>query len=955
MKNIVWNKKEYAAVARQMVAEGCVLLRNENYALPLVKNEKIAVFGRSQLHYYKSGTGSGGAVNVDYVVGIYDALKDSEKYEINMEVRNIYEAWVEEHPFNTGTGWAAEPWSQKEMPLTLELAQQAAKESDTAIFIIGRTAGEDQDNKNEPGSFLLTDTEKEVLEKLCKAFLKTIVLLNVGNIIDMSWVEEYKPDAVVYVWQGGQEGGNGVLDVVSGAMNPCGKLSDTIAYSVEDYPSTANFGNANENFQTEDIYVGYRYFETFAKEKVLYPFGFGLSYTEFAIDVEEFGSDQMKEAILDATSSVRITTKITNTGNFAGKEVVQIYVKAPQGKLGKPERVLCGFAKTKELQPGESQQLQFNISCYIFASYDDSGVTGHKSCYVLEDGKYEFFAGTDVRRAALYGAFTLEQTYVVEQCKEALAPNQSFKRMKPKAKCEQKTTYEVEYEQVPLQTILPKDKRDAGIPESYAFSGDKGYKLVDVADGKVTMKEFLAQLADTDLCAMMRGEGMSSPKVTPGIAGAFGGITDRLVEFGIPTGGCADGPSGIRMDCGMQAFSLPNGTCLACSFNQELLEALFEWEGLELRKNKIDTLLGPGMNIHRNPLNGRNFEYFSEDPFLTGKMAVAQLRGMHKYDVTGTIKHFACNTQEYQRNQVDAVVSERAAREIYLKGFEIAVKEGQARSVMSTYGPINGIWTSGNYELLTEILRKEWGFTGIVMTDWWAKANDAVEETASLQNVAAQVRAQNDLNMTVINAEENSSSDNLMDALDRGKLTRGELQRSAANICRFLISSPTFLRITNRVTELDAALQEACSDENQAIQNMTSVKVTEGYTQIDLANISLEKGKTSYFDIGVTVRGTYELKLTIRGTGGNPLAQLPLSIYKDQNLLQTITLKGTDQEWQTITIPFGLVLTYNFYLRVFVAQTGIAIKEAMIVLVENYEERVKQYLAARELEEKGES
>ncbi|UOK61340.1 hypothetical protein MT997_22655 [Paenibacillus sp. OVF10] len=245
------------------------------------------------------------------------------------------------------------------------------------------------------------------------------------------------------------------------------------------------------------------------------------------------------------------------------------------------------------------------------------------------------------------------------------------------------------------------------------------------------MEDYIAQLSDEDLCCIVRGEGMSSPKVTPGTAGAFGGVTKRLEAFGIPLACSADGPSGIRMDCGNTAFSMPNGTCLGCTFNEALLRELYAYAGLELRKNHVDTLLGPGMNIHRNPLNGRNFEYFSEDPFLTGRMVVAQLHGMNPYDVTGTIKHFACNSQEAHRNTVEAVVSERALREIYLRGFEIAVKEGNAISVMTSYNPINGFWSASNYDLTTTILRGQWGFRGIVMTDWWAKGNDEGEEGVS--------------------------------------------------------------------------------------------------------------------------------------------------------------------------------------------------------------------------------
>ena len=357
-----WDIEEFKRIARKAAAEGIVLLKNDDSALPLAKDSKVSVFGRSQMNYYKSGTGSGGMVNVDYVVGIYEALENSKGLTVNKAVREAYELFVQENPFDRGMGWAAEPWFQKEMPLTDELVKKAAEESDAAIFIIGRTAGEDQDNKDEQGSFLLTDEEKNALSKVVSAFDKTIVLLNVGNIIDMKWVKEIGPSAVLYVWQGGQEGGNAVLDVLTGAVNPSGKLSDTIAMNVSDYSSTENFGSEKKNFQTEDIYIGYRYFETFAKDAVLYPFGYGLSYTTFDVETVSFDFDEKE--------GVSIEVKVTNTGKFSGKEVVQVYAQAPQGMLGKPERVLCGFAKTRLLDEGESQVLTFSIPKYSFSPKD---------------------------------------------------------------------------------------------------------------------------------------------------------------------------------------------------------------------------------------------------------------------------------------------------------------------------------------------------------------------------------------------------------------------------------------------------------------------------------------------------------------------------------------------------------------------------------------------------------
>ena len=275
----------------------------------------------------------------------------------------------------------------------------------------------------------------------------------------------------------------------------------------------------------------------------------------------------------------------------------------------------------------------------------------------------------------------------------------------------------------------------------------KGAKpFIEVAEGKITLDEFMSQLSDDDLICMFRGEGMCSPKVTPGTAAAFGGLTPELQEFGIPASCCTDGPSGLRFDCGTKAFSMPNGTLLGCTFDLPLVEDLYEMAGREMRQNRVDALLGPGMNIHRNPLNGRNFEYISEDPYLTGWISAVQILGMEKSDVTGTIKHFCGNNQESKRHTVNAVVSERALREIYLKGYEIAVKEGGARSIMSTYGPVNGIWTAGNYDLLTTILRGEWNYDGFVMTDWWAMSNrEGYEATRTTH--APMVSAGNDVFM----------------------------------------------------------------------------------------------------------------------------------------------------------------------------------------------------------------
>lgn len=357
---IDWN--EYAALARQAVAEGCVLLKNDDKALPIRKGERVSVFGRIQFDYYKSGTGSGGAVNTRYVTNILDALKENKDISVNEELEQTYRDWLKDHPFEKGMGWAQEPWCQEEMPVTKELAEQAAAKSDIAVVIIGRTAGEDKDNSAAEGSYLLTTAEHQMLKEVCGAFKRVAVLLNVGNIIDMKWVKEYDPAAVLYVWQGGQEGGAGAADILTGTVTPCGKLSDTIALDISDYPSTEGFGDPTRVIYKEDIYVGYRYFETFAKDCVLYPFGYGLSYTTFTRTVESFDFD-------GETVTEKVTVK--NTGDVQGKEVVTVFVEAPQGKLGKAARSLAAFAKTETLQPGESETLTLTFPIANLASYVD--------------------------------------------------------------------------------------------------------------------------------------------------------------------------------------------------------------------------------------------------------------------------------------------------------------------------------------------------------------------------------------------------------------------------------------------------------------------------------------------------------------------------------------------------------------------------------------------------------
>lgn len=912
--------EKYAALARQAVAEGCVLLENEGQALPLRDGERVAVFGRMAFHYYKSGLGSGGLVNTRYVVGILDALKECEGIHLDEKLMGIYEDWIMENPYDEGQGWGRVPWCQKEMDVTEEMLD-CARRDDVSLVVIGRTAGEDQDNNAKAGSYCLTEAEEDMIRRVCEVSERTVVVLNVGNIIDMSWVEKYHPQAVLYAWQGGQEGGNGVADVLTGKVCACGKLTDTIAADINDYPSTVNFGDPFKNYYKEDIYVGYRYFETFARDKVLYPFGYGLSYTTF----------EMKAEVLKNTGDeITVSVTVSNTGEVRGKEVVQVYVKVPQGKLGNPARKLIGFAKTKELAPGEQEEVCIVIQKYDMASYDDSGVTGHKSCYVLEEGCYEVFVGSDVRSAVSVGCYE-EEFRVIEELEEAYAPVEKFQRMK--AVLLPDGTYQAVTEEVPVRTVDPQERRANEMPETLDYIGDKGYKLVDVLDKKVSMEEFIAQISEEDLIAIFRGEGMCSPKVTAGTAAAFGGVTDGLTALGIPVGCCSDGPSGIRMDCGTKAFSLPNGTSFGCTFNVELVGALYEMTGKELRLNKIDSLLGPGMNIHRNPLNGRNFEYISEDPILTGRICAAQVKAMAKSGIGSTIKHFCGNNQEVGRSTSDSVISERALREIYLKGFEIAVKEGGARSVMTTYGSVNGLWTAGSYDLCTTILRKEWGFDGIVMTDWWAKSNYEGHQ-AEAPVKAPMVAAQNDIYMVVSDAKANPENDDVEEMLHAGKITLGELQRNAANILGFLLKSPSILILADRICEEELEAMNTKEEDDVDAGSLVSIE-SDSVTQkivIDGALLHPAKGKADVIAVTNEFMGDFTMKFTLKSDLGE-LAQLPVSVFLDNIHKMTVSVQGTNGKWVEESRILNMEFGHNHYIKFYYGADNLEIKE--IVLIPN--------------------
>ncbi|MBQ3888688.1 MAG: glycoside hydrolase family 3 C-terminal domain-containing protein, partial [Clostridia bacterium] len=648
-----------------------------------------------------------------------------------------------------------------------------ANRCQSAVVVLGRSAGEDSENSDAPGVYRLTDEERDLLLRVGETFEKVCVVLNVCSLPDLAWEKDLLRGkaALLIAWQGGMESGNALADVLLGDSEPSGRLPDTAAVSYAVCPTAEHFGAKDYNEYTEDVYVGYRYFETFAKDDVLFPFGAGFGYTTFTREVKSFSATEKQ---------VEVAVTVTNTGDRAGKEVLQLYCEAPCGKLGKPARVLCAFRKTGRLAPGESEDVVLTAAAETYASYDDAGKTGRRSAWLLERGVYRYYLGGDVRDAVKAGEFALDSTCVVKLLKEVAAPAAPFKRLV-------NNEVQKEYELTPPKTENLRDKILSALPPTLPAAGDKGLTLGDVAAEKATLQEFVAQLSTDELEAISRGDyTMNSPLGAAGNAGAFGGVLPSLREKGVEPIVTTDGPSGIRLAA--YCSLLPIGQLLASTWNPELVERLYALVGKELVKKGSDVLLGPGMNIHRDPLCGRNFEYFSEDPLLCGKTAAAFVRGVQSAGKAACPKHFACNNQETNRSKTDSRVSERALREIYLKGFEICVKEAKPLCLMTSYNKVNGVWSHYHYDLVERILRGEWGFDGVVMTDWWMQSSKS-PEFPSLCDNAYRVRAGVDVLMPGgARTGKRKPDGTLLKTLGKpGGITRGELQRTAERVCKLVL------------------------------------------------------------------------------------------------------------------------------------------------------------------------
>ncbi len=707
---MVTGSREHIALSRKAACEGMVLLKNENSFLPLGKGRKVALFGKGSVDYVKGGGGSGD-VTVAYVHNLCDGMEEKAaegKVAFFAPLHEFYRRNVEQQRKDgKQPGYTVEP----EVPQ--DLLRDAAEFADTAIISICRFSSEGYDRKGElnDGDFYLSLEEQKMVSQVSSCFENIVVVLNVGGMVDTSWfVHNEKVKSVLLAWQGGMEGGMAEADILCGDVNPSGKLTDTFASAFDDYPSSSNF-NESEDYvcYTDDIFVGYRYFETIpgAAEKVNYPFGFGLSYTTFEMEQAGFEADD---------DAITVSVRVTNTGMVAGKEVIQVYSNAPKGYLETPKLELRAFRKTRLLNPKESELLTIQFPVTEMASYDEK-----KASYVLLKGAYKILAGNCVRALVEVGQHLIEENRVTQELKNRCVPSKLPSRMKADG------TYE------PLETKEYAPRRDdSDLPPCQANKWWAEYILPNMREceppvqrmnlegvirGEITLDEFINQLSDDELLTLVGGTHNRGVADTRGIGG--------LDYLGIPAVMTADGPAGLRLykDRGVTTTAWPIATMLACSWDPDVLYQVGKAAAREVLENNIGIWLTPAINIHRSPLCGRNFEYYAEDPLVAGKLASAMIQGIQSQNVVATVKHFCCNNKETNRFASDSRVSERALREIYLKGFQLAVTEGGVWAVMTAYNLLNGIYTSENKELLTGILREEWGFEGLVMTDWsnWAE------------------------------------------------------------------------------------------------------------------------------------------------------------------------------------------------------------------------------------------
>lgn len=710
-------------IAERIENEGIVLLKNEDDVLPL-KTKKVNVFGAASCSIAFAGAAGSGAVRSSDAVGFYDAL-DNAGIEYNKELYDVYSDYTGATADSGLIGYVSSVLEQffgggqSEMPVKKikdKVFNNALQYSNTAIIVIGRVGTEMKDLSIE--QLNLSEDEKAMVEKVCNAFANVIVVFNISNIMDMSWLEDYESiKAAMIMWLPGEAATNSVGKVLSGEVNPSGKLADTISYDIEDHPASQNFGNymykgvigIPKYFVNycEGIYVGYRYFETFAPEKVQYPFGFGLSYTDFDWTVKSYKAN---------SENITLEVSVKNTGDVAGKDVVQFYFSAPyyDGGIEKSAIELAAYGKTKLLAPGESDTLELSFAVRDMASYDSET----EEAWVLDKGEYKIRVAHDIRTFEKTFTYTVDEKIIYKtDDNSGNEINNLFEQAEGGLTYLSRSNPEGTYPAPPSDYKAPKqvinsDKRPDPVTEGEApgtgVKYDKTITLQDVAKDESLWDAFLDQLTVSEMITLITDCGYE---------------TEGIKRLGIPATSDNDGPSCIKgsggllySDCGL---AFPVATVLACTWNDELAEEFGEIIGEEGNQLGTHVWYAPGCNIHRSPQGGRNNEYYSEDPLLSGKMSAAVTRGVQSKDIVVTVKHFAANEQETNRqsNGLYTWANEQSLREIYLEPFEISVKEGKAKGIMSAYNRIGSEWCGGSKALITDLLRNEWGFDGFVITD----------------------------------------------------------------------------------------------------------------------------------------------------------------------------------------------------------------------------------------------
>lgn len=798
-------ERAHRKLARKAAQEGIVLLKNEKQTLPL-KPGKIALYGAGASMTVKGGTGSG-EVNERYSVNILQGLQNAGFTITTMNWIRDFEAEYEkakaayaERKAKTSILQFRDVINIMNDPLMLPEGRAisekdiADSDTDTAIYVIARQAGEGTDKKLDKGEFDLLPQEKESLRRMAEAYSKTVLVINSGAQMDLGILDETGITAVLYYCQQGEEGGNALADILTGKVSPSGKLVDTWAKKYADIPFSDEYsylsGDTTQEYYKEGIYVGYRYFDSF-DVKPRYPFGFGLSYTEFHMTCGMPKLDGQQ---------VTIPVTVENIGQMAGKEVVQIYVSAPEGTLEKEKKRLVAFAKTGELPVGASETLKLQFAMSDCASYDEK-----EAAFILDAGDYIVQAGNSSADTEVAAVITVKTKQRTVQCKNICTPAQKIAEL---SHCK-KTGQIADGKNIPHLVMEPLEKKIIDYGEVTESTDAAAEAILQ----KLTLKEMAQVCVGAGYGCMMKAEKIAT-------LGCIGKTTDILYRKGLPGVNLSDGPAGLRISQGsavgrkgrvktqqfvmsfMEFFpeflkkrmladpekdqllyqfctAFPVGTALAQTWNTSLCEEIGHAVSVEMNEYLITYWLAPDMNIHRNPLCGRNFEYYSEDPVVSGKIAAAIVRGVQSEPGTyATIKHFAANNQEDNRNRSNSNLDERTLREIYLRGFEICVKEAHPAAVMSSYNKINGIYSPDCRELLTDVLRHEWGFDGVVMSDWYSTGK-------GLGTNDGAIAAGNDLIMPGMSANVKE----ILQGLKKGTVTENQLRTSAGRIIKQILKS----------------------------------------------------------------------------------------------------------------------------------------------------------------------